>query len=265
MATQSPSRLDSWLPALLLFTGSAVFLGTGRLHPHINASLGEVGSDDFFRRFAAEMLRTPNWESMHLGILLGPVLWALAAGGVARLLPTRATSLGDVGRNALLLAAALWSVAFVLDGFVGPGLAATIATAGVDGDAVAIRAFRASQLTMARLGMLSVVLMGAAMFTFAAGLLVGSRLRSWRTAVGALGIIAGAWPMIAAMRGDFYPGPFTTSYWTLMALSFGLWFLLLGTVLPGMREREYNSERGQTITRDGGDAFSTRYIADPQP
>jgi hypothetical protein len=254
MAIQSRSRLDTWLPALLLFAGSAVFLSAGRLHPHINASLGEVGSDDFFRRFAAEMLRLPNWESMHLGILLGPVFWALAAGGTARLLPARATSFGDIGRNALLLAAALWSFAFVLDGFVGPGLAEAIATAGVGADAVAIRAFRANALTMARLGMLSVVLMGAAMFTFAAALLVGSRLRSWRTAVGVLGVATGAWPMVAAVRGEFYPGPFTSPYWTLIALSIGLWFLLLGTVLPSLGEREPNPERGGGLARTGGQA-----------
>jgi hypothetical protein len=247
MATQSRSRLDTWLPAFLLFAGSVVFLGAGRLHPHINASLGEIGSDPFFRRFAAEMLHTPNWESMHLGILLGPILWAFAAAGTARLLPTRATFLADVGTTALLLAAPLWSVAFVLDGFVGPRLAEAIVKAGVGADAVAIRAFGASQLTMARLGMLSVMLIGATMFTFGAALLINSRLRSWRTAVGVLGVLTGGWFALAAMRGEFYPGPFTSPSWTLMALSMGVWFLLLGAVLPGLGPHAQNSERGERI------------------
>jgi hypothetical protein len=234
MPTWARNRLDAWLPTILLFTGTAVFLGAGLRHPLINESLGEIGSDGFLRAFAAEMLHTPNWHSMHLGILLGPVFWALAAASTARLLPARAISLGDVGKGALLLAAGLWSMAFVLDGFVAPGLAESIAAAGLGADRVAINAFRANQLTMARLGMLSVVLMGVAMFTFGTGLLIDSTLRSWRTVVGALGVLAGAWPAIAAMAGEFFPGPFTSSYWSLTALSIGVWFVLLGTVLPGL-------------------------------
>jgi hypothetical protein len=247
MPSQSRGRLDTWLPALLLFAGSAVFLAAGRLHPHINTSLGEIGSDSFFRKFAAEMLHTPHWEPMHLGILLGPVLWALAAGGTARLLSPRAAVLGDLGRTAMLLAAALWSVGFVLDGFVGPRLAEAIAAAGVGADAVAIRSFVANQLTMARLGMLSVVLIGAAMFSFGAALLIDSAPRSWRAAVGALGVLAGAWPSIAAMRGEFSPGPFTSPYWTLMALSIGVWFLLLGTVLPSLGRRAPQPKRSDGV------------------
>jgi hypothetical protein len=48
---------------------------------------------------------------------------------------------------------------------------------------------------------------------------------------------AGTWPAIAAMRGEFFPGPFTSPYWSLTALSIGLWFILLGTVLPTLRGR----------------------------
>jgi hypothetical protein len=233
--TRSP--LDRWLPALLLVAGSALFVGAGRHHPQINASLGEVGSPQFYRAFAGHMLQMPNWGSVHLGILLGPVLWALGASGAARLLPRRTTSLGDLARNALMLAAGLWSVAFVLDGFVGPKLAGAIAAAGTTGDADAIRAFSANQLTMARLGMLSIVLVGTAMLAFGAALIVDARVRSWRSVVGALGIVGGAWPLVAALRGEFYPGPFTSPWWTVTALTIGLWFLLMGTVLPRLDPR----------------------------
>src|SRR5215213_10424377 len=126
----SRSRLDGWIPALLFIAGSALFVGAGGQHPRINASLGEVGSPPFYRAFAAHMLHMSNWGSVHLGILAGPVLWALAASGTARLLPARAASLGDLGRSALMLAAGLWSVAFVLDGYVGPKLANAIVAAG---------------------------------------------------------------------------------------------------------------------------------------
>ncbi len=55
-ASRTPSRLDAWLPAALLVAGSGAFLGAGRLHPRITATLGPVGSDEFFRAFAAEVL-----------------------------------------------------------------------------------------------------------------------------------------------------------------------------------------------------------------
>src|SRR5215207_3226639 len=232
MNDSTRSRLDAWLPALLFVAGSALFLGAGRHHPQINASLGEVGSPQFYRAFAAHMLHMPNWGSVHLGILLGPVLWALAASGAARLLPARASVLGDLARSALMLAAGLWSVAFVLDGYVGPKLARAIVAAGTSADAQPIGAFSANQLTMARLGMLSIVLVGAAMAAFGVALLMESRLRSWPSAVGVLGATAGAWTLVAALSGQFDPGPFTSPYWSLTALSIGVWFFLLGTVLP---------------------------------
>jgi hypothetical protein len=225
------SRLDGWIPARL-------FIGAGGQHPRINASLGEVGSPPFYRAFAAHMLQMSNWGSVHLGILLGPVLWALAASGAARLLPARAAALGDLARSALMLSAALWSVAFVLDGFAGPRLAGAIVAAGVSADSEAIRAFSINQLTMARLGMLSIVLVGVSMLAFGSAMLVEVPLRSWRAIVGALGVVAGAWPVGAALRGEFYPGPFTSPWWTITALSIGVWFLLLGTVVPQLRVQQ---------------------------
>src|SRR5918997_6452377 len=102
-------RADVWVPAALLALGSAVFLGAGRLHPRIGPALGPAGSDQFFRAFAAEIVHVHNWETMHTLILAGPVLWALAAFGVARLAAARASALGDVGKGALLLGAAFWA------------------------------------------------------------------------------------------------------------------------------------------------------------
>jgi hypothetical protein len=235
MSALARSRLDAWLPAALLAVGSAAFLGAGSQHPHIGAGLGPVGSDEYFRAFAERILHIPDWETMHGVILAGPLLWALAAAGTSRLLPARAAALGDVGRGALLLAAAFWAVAFVLDGFVAPKHASAVMAAHAGADGVALAAFGVSQLTMARLGMISVVLMGTAIFAFGAALLLAGPSRSWRATVGGAGLIVGAWPAVAALRGDFSPGPFTSPYWTLTALSLGLWFLALATALPGLR------------------------------
>jgi hypothetical protein len=229
------ARLDAWLPALLLVAGSLIFLGAGRHHPIINASLGPIGSDEFYRTFAAHMLHMPNWESFHLGILAGPLLWTLGAAGIARLISVKATPLAEVGRTALMLGASLWAVAFVLDGYVGPRLAQAIAAAGVGADALAIKTFSTNQYMMARLGMLSMVLIGGAILVISAAMLVESRRRSWRAVVGALGVLVGGWPLIAAARGEFWPGPFTSPYWTATAISLGVWFLLLASAIPGMR------------------------------
>lgn len=235
MSLSHRARLDAWLPALLLVAGSLIFLGAGRHHPIIDATLGRPGSDEYFRAFAAQMLHMPNWESMHLGILVGPVLWTLGVASIARLVSARATPLADVGKTALMLGASLWAIAFVLDGYVGPRLAQVLATAGVGADALAIKTFSTNQYMMARLGMLSMVLIGGAILVISAAMLVESRLRSWRAVVGGLGVLVGSWPLIAAARGEFWPGPFTSPYWTATAISLGIWFLLLGTAMPGMR------------------------------
>jgi hypothetical protein len=224
-----------------------VFLGAGRLHPRITPALGPLSSEDFFRAFAAEVLKVPGWETMHTLILAGPVLWAIASIGAARLLPVRASALGDVATGALLLGAAFWAVGFVLDGFVTPVHAQTVVAAGAGADATALAAFRVTQLTMARLGTISVVLIGAAVVAFAMALLVESRALTWRTVVGVSGLLVGGWPMLAAAQGEFSPGPFTSQYWMLMALSLGLWFLAFGSALPGLARVEL---RDETLRRD---------------
>jgi hypothetical protein len=234
MSLAHRARLDAWLPALLLIAGSLIFLGAGRHHPIIDATLGPPGSNEFFRTFAGHMLRMPNWESIHLGILVGPVLWTLGVAGIARTVASAATPLADVGKGALMLGACLWAVAFVLDGYVGPRLAQAIAAAGVGADALAIKTFSTNQYMMARLGMLSIVLIGGSILIISAAMLFESRRRSWCAIVGGLGVLVGAWPLIAAARGEFWPGPFTSPYWTATAISLGVWFLLLGTAMPGM-------------------------------
>jgi hypothetical protein len=241
MSLAHRARLDAWLPALLLAAGSLIFLGAGRHHPIIDSTLGPAGSDEYFRSFAAQMLHMPNWESIHLGILVGPVLWALGVASIARLVSARATPLADVGKTALMLGASLWAIAFVLDGYVGPRLAQAIAAAGVDADALAIKTFSTNQYMMARLGMLSMVLIGGAILVISAAMLVESRLRSWRAVVAGLGVLAGGWPLIAAARGEFWPGPFTSPYWTATAISLGVWFLFLATAMADMR-REARDE-----------------------
>jgi hypothetical protein len=235
MTTTTRSRLDAWLPTLLLLAGSVAFLGGGRSHPRVNAmTMPASGTPEYYRHFAEMMLAMPNWELIHTMILIGPVLWALGGAGAARLLPVRASVITDVARMALLGGAVLWALAFVLDGYVGPRHARAIASVGPASDAAALATFGTNAFTMARIGMVSIALIATAVLGFAGALLFDARLRSWRTFVGVAGLVVGAWPLVATLQGRFHPGPFTSVYWTATAISLGLWFLLLGTTLPAL-------------------------------
>jgi hypothetical protein len=126
---------------------------------------------------------------------------------------------------------ALWALAFVLDGLVGPRYARVVAAAGVGADATALAAFGANAFTMARIGLISFSLIAVAALAFGAALLFDARRSPWRGFVGITGLLVGGWPLVAAVSGDYYPGPFTSVYWTATAISFGIWYLLLGTAL----------------------------------
>jgi hypothetical protein len=231
-------RPDRLVPFALLAAGSFAFIGGGRRHPVINAgALGTSGPDEFFRAFAHEMMHTARWEQMHMLILAGPVLWALGAAAASRLLPRRIAALGEVGRAALLLAAAGWALAFILDGFVGPRYAAVIDAGGPDATPSLITAFALSQLTMARLGTVSIVLIGAAIVTYSTALLATNRLVSGRGVVGVIGLLVGGWPLLAAARGEFSPGPFTSPFWMMTAASIGIWMMLFATALPDLASK----------------------------
>src|SRR5688500_4840129 len=81
------NRLTPWLSFILLAAGSLIFVGGGRLHPHVGNAMGPLGSADYFLHFAHTIMTTAGWVPMHVMILIGPVLWALAAPAVRVSLP----------------------------------------------------------------------------------------------------------------------------------------------------------------------------------
>ena len=237
-------RLDTLLPAVLLAAGSVAFIGGGARHPHVNASLGPMGSDEFYRNFVHTILHVPNWEGIHALILAGPVLWALGAAGLVRLLPARAAALGELGRAALLLGAGMWALTFILDGFIAPSLAKEVESGALDtlSRQAAFTAFQVNQKMVGRFGTLSMVLIGAAETALALALLLsaaGARRGAtlWRAAVGGAGVLVGLWPLVATARGEFVPAPFTSSYWTVTALATAAWFVALATALRPVASR----------------------------
>lgn len=229
---QSHNGVARWTPLVLLLIGSVVFIAGGTFHPHADDSMGVLGSTEFFLHFAQTIVSTPSWIPMHVLILAGPVCWALAAPSVRALLPERGQSVWATAQTALTMSATLWIVGFVLDGFIAPVYAnAVVGPSGSGADPMLLTMFGANQTTLVRIGLMSWILNGLAITLFSIGLLVSSRRPSAGAAVGVVGIIIGVWPFIAALTGEFSPGPFTSHFWKPTALVTAFWYVALGGCL----------------------------------
>lgn len=226
--TDRRTRLAAALPGLLFIFGSALFLYGGSFHPRINPSLGPMGSPAFFQAFVDHIRMMPRWQEIHTWILFGPVLWAFGAALAAgRGDPTT----GALARMALALGAGAWIVAFVVDGFVHPQLAADMAAAETPEIAASLmRAFRQSATMMARLGLVAWTLVGVAAALYGAGLVGRAGASVAARIIGAAGILIGVWPMAAWVSGEFTPGPFTSVWWTLTAVVTAAWFVAFGVL-----------------------------------
>ena len=235
MATQHSNRAAAWLSAALLVAGSLVFVGGGAQHPKAATAFGTVGTEEFYRTFASHIAHQPNWIPIHALILIGPLLWAVAVPRLATVaggndLPF-IPALDDLASRALLLGAALWAIAFVLDGFVAPNTASAIQAAAPGDLPAMLLSFRIHQVTMVRLGLVSWILIGLAMAIYGTTMLAQARSRRGRSLLGTFGIAIGLWPIAATITGEFNPGPFTSSLWNVTALASAFWFAAFGVSL----------------------------------
>jgi hypothetical protein len=225
----APSRGLARAAAIVLILGSVLFLSGGRAHPAINVALG-AGPEDFFRAFADTVLHTLGWHAMHMLIIVGPLSWAVAAPTLMDAIEPTARALTSAARSMLVLSGALWAVAFVLDGFGAPVYAGAITGAGSSAiEAGVLTAFEANAIMMSRLGLVSWVAGGLGMAVLGGLLLAHGVRMSWRIAIGVSGIAIGAWPLLAALEGEYAGGPFTSQYWMLNALAVGVWYIALAT------------------------------------
>ena len=221
----SPDRWLGWIAASVLIIGSVLFLSGGRLHPAINAALG-TESNEFFRAFAEKVRQTHGWHSMHMLILVGPLFWAIAAPAVLDAIRPDAHARISVARSALVLSAALWAAAFVIDGFGAPVYAEAIASAAsADVASGLVSSFGAEAVMMSRFGLVSWVTGGLGMIILGGLLLSAGERRLWRGAVGISGILIGAWPLGAALEGEYAGGPFVSRFWMANALIVALWYI----------------------------------------
>ncbi len=219
------------LSGALLILGSVLFLWGGSQHPGIRLGAGDL---EYFRGFAEHIVRHSNWEGIHGGILVGPVLWALGAVALRDLLhragEKRWSTLGLV---ALVMAAVCWSVAFVFDGFVAPSLARALLESSDNSQAMPILAiFRANQFVVIRMGLVSWILLGGATAIFAVSLAVAPAAhRAVRWALALIGVILGVFPLLAWWGGTFAPGPFISPWWNVTAISTAFWYMAAGSLL----------------------------------
>ena len=231
------------LSGILLVLGSILFMVGGRQHPMINASLGPLGSEQFYQAFAAHVRMSPRWEAYHNLILIGPVLWALAASGVAAVLPRGGAQFWAVARMALGIGAAAWIVAFALDGHNAPAFAQAIATAP-DPEAARDKLFQfsISSRLVAYFGRIAWTMMTLSLAAFGAGMVLDSRATMWRKLVGASGVLLGLWTIFEVVRGDFTPGPFTSPLWMATALATGLWVLAFGATIAATKRQPLSGD-----------------------
>jgi hypothetical protein len=220
-------RALAWGAALVLVLGSLLFLYGGRSHPAISVAAG-ADLAEFIRAFAETVRHTHGWHGMHMLILIGPLCWAVGAPALLDAIHPAARGWTSAARSALLLSGALWAVAFVLDGFGAPVYANAL-TGDSAIDSGLLTSFQANALMMSRFGLVSWIAGGLGMVVLGASLLAPAVRSPWRMLVGVSGIMIGAWPLLAALEGEYAGGPFTSAFWMMNALVAALWYVALAT------------------------------------
>ena len=205
---------------LLIVIGSLVFVCGGAFHPKINSSLGALGSSEFFQNFYMHIAHHGSWRLIHGMILAGPLMWLLGASSFWN----DRSGWTRMANSAMTLAATVWAVTFVFDGFVAPDIVRWMTPE------TGLYQLAVNQDAVIRLGLISWLMLGFAMVAGSVGTLVSSRSRNAKV-LAWIGIPLGAWPFIAWATGTFLPGPFTSRYWNVSAVSAAFWFLAVGVFL----------------------------------
>jgi hypothetical protein len=87
--------------------------------------------------------------------------------------------------------------------------------------------------------------MGFSMIAGGVGILVPNGVENRSRTSSALawtGIALGLWAFLAWVTGLFLPGPFTSPYWNVSAVSVAFWFLAAGVFLLASTRQEVQAE-----------------------
>lgn len=205
---------------LLIVIGSCLFVGGGAFHPKINSSLGALGSSEFFTNFYMHIAHHNSWQTIHAMILAGPLLWLLGVGSFW----SRRSGWTRMANTAITLAATVWAVTFVFDGFVAPDIVRWMTPE------TGLYQLAVNQDAVIHLGLVSWLMLGCSIIAGSVGILVSSRSTGAKV-LAWIGIPLGIWPFIARIIGTFNPGPFTSRYWNVTAVGTAFWFLAVGIFL----------------------------------
>lgn len=218
------------LGGVLVLLGVAVFVWAGARHPDMATELGPFDSPEYFTRLAAVIGHHRDWSTIHAGLLVGPLLWALGSAAlVARLHRQGEHRYSVVGGAALAVGSVLWAVAFVFAAFVLPAHAAAVRASDGGTLAVAVAGLRGAQAVAFRLGLVALVVIGVGMASMAASLLYSRHGGPvFRRAAGSAGVLLGVWPLVAWAAGIFQPSPFTSALWAPTAILTSGWFTAVG-------------------------------------
>ena len=153
-------------------------------------------------------------------ILTGPLMWLLGASSFW----SDRSGWTRMANSAMTLAATVWAVTFVFDGFVAPDIVRWMTPE------TGLYQLAVNQDAVIRLGLVSWLMLSFSIIAGSVGILVSSPSRSAKV-LAWIGLPLGAWPFYAWATGTFLPGPFTSRYWNVSAVSAAFWFLAVGVYL----------------------------------
>lgn len=206
-------RLYAGFSGLILIVASALSSIGGVAHPVVSGDMGVYGSEEFFLSFAEMIVNDPDWELVHIQILVAPLLWTLGSLAILGAVPRGGWSRwGRFGILSLAFGAVFWAVTYIFDGFVAPHTAQWVLEASTDERGAFIATFGAGQWVAIRASLLA--WMFIALGTAALSVAVIGKVRSstgvGRWSLGALvvlGLLASAWSLLLGAAGAFDPGP----------------------------------------------------------
>jgi hypothetical protein len=151
---------------LLIVIGSLVFVCGGAFHPKINSSLGALGSSEFFQNFYMHIAHHDSWRLIHGMILTGPLMWLLGASSFW----SDRSGWTRMASSAMTLAATVWAVTFVFDGFVAPDIVRWMTPE------TGLYQLAVNQDAVIRLGLVSWLMLGFSIIAGSMGILVRAPL-----------------------------------------------------------------------------------------
>jgi hypothetical protein len=228
------SRIYYLFSGLMMIAGTVIFMNGGRQHPPINESMGQFGTPDFFYKFASLIASDANWEQVHAFIIIGPVLWALGLLALADQLRVNGESRWSTfALVSLAMGVTLHVVLYIFDGFVASKIATQLLNSDETLRPALTATFGANQWTVIRMSTVSWLLISIAPAAIALSMLfarrgLGAFGRVLQGILVVVGLVLGAFGIVASVTGTYSPGPMVSPFYVPVAVTTALWFAVAG-------------------------------------